>query len=866
MAQTEQIIIDVQFNVGETEQKLGSVTKQIKDLKDANREMKSQLKDSGADFAGLSSKIAANEAEIKSLSAAEKDLSGMISTATQQRRTYSDSFKGQAAQLADLKNQYQSLSKAERESAGGQEMLKHLGELDKQVKENDKSMGNFQRNVGNYPTVFDLSGTSVGRFSEGLKGLAATSGSAGGIVGTAFGAMKTQAISLGKAFLTPPIGLIVIVLSAIMFAVQKVVQAFKKNDEASENLKKAMSALTPVTQGISWVFDKLAVILSKLAIGFGKVVGAILSIIPGYKKSADAAKDLVQAQDELENTERKYVVNSAKRNAEIARIKKEAVKTDKYTAGERLRMLKQADDMEKQNLVESKAIAKEKLRIATETAKQQVDTSDGTMDKLAAANAEMSKSDEAYYSGTMRLESKATAARKEGSTQRGEITDEDIEKQNQAAATALEISRQLKDAQLQSRKEGIEKEVAIERENTTRQIEDIKLRLATESNLTEKAKSDLNDLMKQLQSNSDEKIKQLKAKNVEEENNKAIAAEQKRLELLLSVAEKGSQNELSLRFKVIENLRKQELANAKLTREEIDAINAKYDIQKEDAEKQKVERAYKLKKQIIDNEFANMRLGLEATFATQQEFANLELQQAQQQSEALLNLKAEEKKALYDTEAAYDAAVIESKSKVVKATQAVKDAEQKQFENEVAMLQGFGDAISSVLSEVAGDSKEAAVFQKLIALANVSLNLATAISAATAASAKGDPYTMALRIATNVASVIVAFSQVTKAINATKVPNPPKFAKGLEMGVVPGNPATGDSVMAYLTPGERVLNARQQENLFKLIAQGGNFNQQTFDYELLAKAISKQPAPVMVYKEFADFREKISTFDEHIKI
>lgn len=866
MAQTEQIIIDVQFNVGETEQKLGSVTKQIKDLKDANREMKAQLKDSGADFAGLSSKIAANEAEIKSLSAAEKDLSGMISTATQQRRTYSDSFKGQAAQLADLKNQYQSLSKAERESAGGQEMLKHLGELDKQVKENDKSMGNFQRNVGNYPTVFDLSGTSVGRFSEGLKGLAATSGSAGGIVGNAFGAIKTQAISLGKAFLTPPIGLIVIVLSAIMFAVQKVVQAFNKNDEASENLKKAMAALTPVSEGISWVFDKLAVILSKLAIGFGNVVGAILSIIPGYKKSADAAKDLVQAQDELENTERKYVVNSAKRNAEIARIKKEAVKTDKYTAGERLRMLKQADDMEKQNLVESKAIAKEKLRIATETAKQQVDTSDGTMDKLAAANAEMSKSDEAYYSGTMRLESKATAARKDGSTQRGKITDEDIEKQNQVAATALEISRTLDDAILESRKAGIEKEIEIEEVAARRKVEDIKTRLATEENLTEAAKRDLVLTIGQIERNSEAKIKELRATDLREKQEKEITAEQKRLQTLLEIAEKGSQNETDLRLLAIENLRRQELFEAEKTGADKQLINEKYNKQREDAELQSVERIYNSKKQIIDNEFANMRLGLEATFATQQEFANLELQQAQQQSEALLNLKAEEKKALYDTEAAYDAAIIESKSKVVKATQAVRDTEQKQFENEVAMLTGFGDAISSVLSEVAGDSKEAAVFQKMIALANVSLNLATAISAATAASAKGDPYTMALRIATNVASVIVAFSQVTKAINATKVPNPPKFAKGLEMGVVPGNPATGDSVMAYLTPGERVLNARQQENLFKLIAQGGNFNQQTFDYELFAKIISKQPAPILNYKEFTDFQQKIVTFDEHIKL
>ena len=178
------------------------------------------------------------------------------------------------------------------------------------------------------------------------------------------------------------------------------------------------------------------------------------------------------------------------------------------------------------------------------------------------------------------------------------------------------------------------------------------------------------------------------------------------------------------------------------------------------------------------------------------------------------------------------------------------------------MLTGFGDAISSVLSEMAGDSKEAVIFQKLIALAQVSLNLATAISAATADGAIGGP----LKIATNIAAVLVAFSQVTKAMNATKIPNAPKFARGLEMGVVPGNPATGDSVMAYLTPGERVLNARQQENLFKLIAQGGNFNQQTFDYELFAKIISKQPAPVMVYKEFNDFQKKIVTFDEHIKL
>ena len=161
MAREEQIIIDVAFNVGDTEEKLGSVTKKIEDLKEANKRLKNERKSDSADWASLTAQIKSNEQEIKSLQSAEKDLAGMISVADQQRRKYSDSFRGQAAQLADLKNQYASLSKAERESAGGQEMLQKLQQLDEQVKANDKSIGNFQRNVGNYPHVFDLSGTPI---------------------------------------------------------------------------------------------------------------------------------------------------------------------------------------------------------------------------------------------------------------------------------------------------------------------------------------------------------------------------------------------------------------------------------------------------------------------------------------------------------------------------------------------------------------------------------------------------------------------------------------------------------------------------------------------------------------------------------
>ena len=48
---------------------------------------------------------------------------------------------------------------------------------------------------------------------------------------------------------------------------------------------------------------------------------------------------------------------------------------------------------------------------------------------------------------------------------------------------------------------------------------------------------------------------------------------------------------------------------------------------------------------------------------------------------------------------------------------------------------------------------------------------------------------------------------------------------------------------------------------------GGNISTaQGIDYDLLAKAMAKQPAPVIGMREFLSFQEKIATFDEQIKI
>lgn len=58
-------------------------------------------------------------------------------------------------QLKALRNQYKALSETERNSATGQGILENINKLDTELKDIDASMGQYQRNVGNYKSAFE---------------------------------------------------------------------------------------------------------------------------------------------------------------------------------------------------------------------------------------------------------------------------------------------------------------------------------------------------------------------------------------------------------------------------------------------------------------------------------------------------------------------------------------------------------------------------------------------------------------------------------------------------------------------------------------------------------------------------------------
>lgn len=83
-------------------------------------------------------------------------------------------------------------------------------------------------------------------------------------------------------------------------------------------------------------------------------------------------------------------------------------------------------------------------------------------------------------------------------------------------------------------------------------------------------------------------------------------------------------------------------------------------------------------------------------------------------------------------------------------------------------------------------------------------------------------------------------------------------------GIVGGTSYSGDRVMAMVNSGEAILT-KQQQMRFLDIANGKSTGS-GIDYELLgatmADAVSKQPAPVMVYKEFENFQRNVATIKE----
>ena len=156
---------------------------------------------------------------------------------------------------------------------------------------------------------------------------------------------------------------IVAVLAAIAVVLVKLAAEFKKNDQAMTALQQVFAAFRPILDVINRAFQALVGVLAKVAEGFASVVSWLVKLVPGMEEYANAEMDTVNATDALEDAERQYTVNHAKREKDISELRAKAAESDKYSFAERKKFMEQAAELEKQDLKENRANAKERLRL-----------------------------------------------------------------------------------------------------------------------------------------------------------------------------------------------------------------------------------------------------------------------------------------------------------------------------------------------------------------------------------------------------------------------------------------------------------------------------------------------------------------------
>lgn len=809
----ESTILDVKLDAGKVAQDLQDLITRIAALKAQQKELNDQIK-AGNDIDGkyaeqlirVKDQLAWTEKQAKGLSATTKLLNA-------DTLTYSDSLNGERQKLADMQKAYDQLDKAQRESEGGKAFLEAIKAQSDAVKGLEGDTGRFQRNVGNYPQIFQ-------QVAPGINNATSALGRFNEMANLTPGAFKEMAKGIGGAtkaalkFIATPLGAILTAIVAVIKLLQagwsKLTEAIAKNDDAGT----AVARLYAVV--IQPAIDAVTAAFAKLADWIGKVANALADFFGGATKAGDAAESLVVATDNLEEAERNYVVNTAKNNAEIAKLRDKAVDKEKYTVAQRKQFLEEATKLEKENLEADKAIKAEKLRIMEETAKRERDTSDATKDKIAKARADLYASEQAYYSKTKELNSQIIAMNKEEAAAAKAKADAIAKATEERIKKEQDILNQAADFAVSLIEDETAKAIAARKIQGEREIQALQERLEKEKDLTETAQAALAELIKGKQAALDAELEQMATDAANAKTEEELKAEQEKamriLEYKRELAASGSEEELAIQKEILDAQMAQALENTELEEEE------KYLIRETFAKK-----AEELDKQYHD----------------------ALVQQAK------------------DAKAAYKDSLMATAKTASQAFGAMSD-----------LLSAYGEE-----NEEAAGAAKAFGFMQIIAdqaisIADTAKAITAAVAGATEAAAAGGPaapFLLAGYIAAMVGAVIGAVASVASTITQAKQllsssdKDAGKFATG---GVVGGTSYSGDRLIAHVNSGEGIYTGSQANNLLQEIAN--NPARGGFDYsamaEAMAVAVAAQPAPVMSYQEFTDFQQKVATYNELTKI
>jgi len=192
----------------------------------------------------------------------------------------------------------------------------------------------------------------------------------------------------------------------IGLAWEKVKDVFTDN---AEGIAESQAKVEEANQKLIEANKKLEQGMSDVSAAYDEVKNAVVALVDEQQKEIEISKQLADAQARLDRRIRDNITDEAEARFKISKLRDEAAQKDKTTAEERLRLLDEAQAIERQILEDNVRIAEEKARIKSEQNKLSNSTKED-LEELARLEADVFKVQEDSYKQLRRLESERQTA------------------------------------------------------------------------------------------------------------------------------------------------------------------------------------------------------------------------------------------------------------------------------------------------------------------------------------------------------------------------------------------------------------------------------------------------------------------------
>lgn len=857
MADKVEKILDIKVNYNEAVKAIAEYQTKIDAARDAEKNLKKQLKDGEISRQQYNEEIAASKIAIADYNDAIRIINKTVQNQIKQEKEQEGSLKALRAELSNLTAEYDALSEAERKGASGEELKNKINEVTDALKGGEEETQRYYRNVGNYEEAIKSAVSSNIPFI-------------GTLIQTQdeMGSVKAGAVAAGAAvknFSKTLLALLANPIVAILTAISVVIMAVAKGIKSSEeNTSRWNAVLAPLKMALDAVGKVLQIvesgILSVVEAG-GKMMGWItkqlekLPVLGKYVAEVNKENEryiaMAKEQAAIDRDTRNLQVQNAKNALQIATLKAKADDELNVSAKERMEAIREANRLEEEASKKNYELAKRRYELMVQQNAMAENTKE-TNDAIAQAEVEM------YNALTEYQDKRGELLGREVSLA-NEIKSAEKEKSDAAIAAKqkeLEAVRAAEDAMLALVKDGRDKQSKEITLQYNRQIEDLRTRLKTETDLTVKARQAINDQIKALEQQKAAELQKLS----EEELQKEIDNRTKLISLQLEAVKKGSEQEYQLRMQQLLSQRDAELADKELTEQMKLAIVDKYDKQMDDLILQR-------EQEISDKQQEAVRLRMENEIMQLQQSGASELEILQEQASQKLELLNSIQQQEGESEQEFLNRKLQANQEYIDAKKAIADKEVEIEQVKFQAIETITSGLSSAFETLGENNKTFAILSKTLALAEIAINTGKALAAGIA-QAQSVPFPANLAaIATTVATILSNIAVATKTVKSAK------FATG---GLVTG-PGTGtsDSIPAQLSNGESVMTARATSMFAPLLS---SFNQmgggvpinvtqtssQALGEDMLARAVAKgvqSMRPVVSVEEITSVSNRVKVLE-----